>query len=291
MSTRKVFLSSARTAVAALALALVLPTGARAQFSAIATGNILENAPVFTPSALVLDQGGVSVGAAGAYFIFDTEELFGPGNDGDASAALLQGGLAYGLTDMITVGAAVPWITSSAEFDGFENDVSGLGDIVLFGTAQLWRSGDDRTKLAAIADVELPTANDDFFLGEDSDLEVERDPSFSIGGAVSHAADRASLHGSVAYAKTGDIEIEGIQGEGGSSVDLSGAAVFTASDAVRISAEALVEVPDEGDTAATLGGALRYTASPNLFVDAGVLFPVTESVIDAAIVVGFTWVR
>lgn len=288
MSIPKVLPTAAGPALAVLILGLALPGAARAQFSsigAVGTGNILENAPIFTESALVHEQGGVSLGVNGLYVGFDEEEI-GLSDDFDVSATQLLFGLAFGVTDRITVGATVPWARATVEFDGEEEDASGLLDTEVFARAQLWRSADDRTKLAGLGSVTLKTASGDF---EEEDL--EEDPDFAVGAAVSHALDQASLHGSLSYTFAGGAEFQGVEVEGNDVLGLTAAAVFSATEKLKASGEVAIGLPDEGDTSASLAGGLRYTASPNLFIDGGILLPVSGNLVSFGALLGLTWVR
>ncbi len=288
MSMPNVVWRAARPALAVLMLGLALPGAARAQFSAISavgTGNILENAPVFTASALVLEQGRVSVGVNGLYLGFDEEEL-GFTEGVDISAIQLSAGLAFGVTDWLTVGAAVPWARATAEFEGEEDDASGLLDTEIFARARLWRSADDRTKLAGLGAMTLKTASGDF---ETEDF--DEDPDFQVGAAVTHALDRASLHGSLSYILAGGGEFEGLEIDGNNALDFTAATVFSASEKLKASGEVSIVVPDEGDTATTLAGGLRYLASQNLYVDGGILLPISESALSLGALIGLTWVK
>lgn len=266
--------------------AVALPAAARAQFSAISavrTGNILESAPIFSPSALVLPRGGVSVGGNALWVAYDEDAFEGA----DVSGAQLSGGVAFGLTDRITVGAAIPWASVTAEAGGEKADASGLLDLSVFGRARLWTSPGGRTDLAALASVTVPTASGDF------DVEgVDRGSDVTLGGAATHRLERGSLHGSVSYTIAGDVDVEGIGSVSGNDVvGLTGAVVYPAAEAVSITGEVGVAVPDEGDTAASLAGGVRWLATPGVFVDAGALVPLSESAVSAAFLVGLTWSR
>lgn len=288
MSKSDIARRAAGPAIAALALALATPGGARAQFSAIgavSTGNILGDAPIFSQSALVLDRGGVSVGGNGLFVGFDEEEV-GLTEGVDVSAFQLSGGLAFGLTDRLTVGITVPWARATAEFEGEEEDASGLLDTDIYGRYQFWRSADERTRLAGLAGVTLKTASGDFEVEG-----LDEDPDFDVGAAVSHALDRATLHGAVGYTLAGGGEFEGVEFEGVDVLSVSGAAVFAASETFKASGEVGVDVPDEGDTAFSIAGGLRYLASSNLFLDAGIILPVSESAVTYGALLGLTWTR
>lgn len=260
-------------AVAALAIALLAPTAAHAQFSAISVGNVLENAPIFTPSALVLDRGGVSVRGGFLYAAFDDFSV----DVTNPSLTELFGQFAYGVSDALTLGAFVPYLRASADVPGSSETLTGLGDIGLFGQGQFWRSGDGLTKAAAFVDLTLPTASGDF--------DQPNEPTdVGIGAAVSHDVGATGLHGSAEYTfETGDFGVN--------VLSLTGAAVFTAGEKTRVSGEVEVDVPEEGDTQATLAGGVRILATPTVFIDVGALAPVTDNLLSAALVAAVSWTR
>lgn len=272
---------------------LLTPGRADAQFTTISVGNIRENAPIFTESAVVLQRGGISIGGYGAWFMVDEEEFLGElADDVDVTAYQLGGAIAFGVTDAITVGATLPYFNLSLG----EEDLNGILDLDVFARARLWSSANQATKLAALASVILPTASEDF-VGED----VDRSASFSIGGAVTHDARRASLHGSVEYLFAGEESFEDVDFEGTDVLSFSGAAVFSAADNLRLIGEFDVDILqsddgfedelDEEDTFTSIAGGLRYLASPNLFIDGGVLVPLTQDEITAVLLAGVTWTR
>jgi len=280
---------------AATCLAFLAPATASAQLSPISTGNILEGAPIFGPSALVLPRGGLSLGSDFHYILIDENEFLGDDADVDIHAIQATGNVAFGVTDRIMVGANVPYGRFSAESGGEEESESGLLDIDVFAVAQLFRTADTRTMLSGFFDVALPTTDNDFF---GSDIEVDRDPSYSVGAAVTHRASRASLHGSAAYLIGGNATFETdlatFEIEGQDAVRVTGAALFGLADRVRADGEVLVHIPvgdAEGDTETTVAGGLRFLATTDLFFDAGVSVPVSDSVISAGLLLGATWTR
>lgn len=281
-------------------LAFLAPAPASAQFSPIVTGNILEGAPIFSPSALVLDQGGISAGGDFHYIMIDEAEFTGDEDaDVDISAIQATANLAFGVTDRITVGANVPWSRVSAEAGGEEESQSGLLDIDVYALAQLFRTANGRTMLSGSFDVLLPTTDDGFFeflFG--SGAEVDRDPSYAVGAALTHQASRASLHGSASYYMGGDATLETssltFELEGAKAVRVTGAALVDLAQRVKADGEVLVSFPiddDEAETQTTIAGGLRYVATPSLFVDGGVSVPVSDSIISATLLLGLTWTR
>ncbi len=284
----------------ATGLAFLVPATASAQLSPISTGNILEGAPIFSPSALVLDRGGISVGGDFHYIMIDEGEFSGDDDaDIDINAIQATGNVAFGVTDRIMVGANVPWGRISAEGGGEEDSQSGLLDIDVFALAQLFRTANGRTMVSGYLDAVLPTTDDGFFeflFGPD--IEVDRDPSYAVGAALTHQASRASLHGSASYYMGGDATLESgglsFEAEGSDAVRVTGAALFGLADRVRADGEVLIDIPiddDEADTETTLAGGLRYLATPNLFVDGGVTVPVSDSFITAGLLLSATWTR
>lgn len=288
-------------AIAALAIALLAPERAEAQFSALGGRNIRANAPMFTESAVVHEAGGFSAGAYFAWFLLDEDEFFGEGAEDVSISAFETGfGAVFGVTDRITLGATVPYLSTSIEAGGEDSDVSGIGDLDIFGRAQLWNSANGATRLAALGTVTLATADDGFFEDE-FEIEVDRSPSYRLGGGVSHDAGRASVHGSVQYTFAGDVEVEGFEADGTDVLSFTGAGVVEARPGLLLIAEAQVDsyrVEDEGDlieddddTETTVAAGVRWSASPNLFLDGAVGLPLSDDTVTAVLIAGLTWMR
>jgi hypothetical protein len=293
--------------LAVICLALLAPSRAHGQFAAVTAGNIRENAPIFTESAVVHDRGGASLGAAFLWIVFDDVEFLGEDLGIDITAWAAAVGGSFGVTDRITLGAFVPYQSFSVdgtELDEFF-DVSGFGDVEVFGRGQLWRSADSRSSLTALASVTLPTADEEFFTSGES-VSIERSPDFSLGGAIAHDAGRASLHGSIEYTFAGDLsvccslngEAQEIENDGVDVLSLGAAAVFAATHRIRLIGEVQLdsfrtddEVQGDDDTETALGAGIRLLPTPHFILDAGAFFPVTEDTIDAVLLIGASWVR
>jgi len=114
------------------------------------------------------------------------------------SIAAAQLTAAYGISEKLQVGAALPIIfslsgdgldanTGRGAMDGLS--VTGLGDLRAEGKYQLWAQRNRAARLAAIAGVSLPTSfgsNDSQFIGDNL-------PTFHGGAAFTYSAGRLSL--------------------------------------------------------------------------------------------------
>lgn len=296
-------------AAAALSVVLVSPDAAEGQTSALAGRNVQVDEPMFAESATVHRAGGFSATGYFAWFMIDEDEFFDGGIPDDveveASAYEVGAGASYGITDRLTVGATLPYVrtstTATIESESEEFELDGIGDLDLFGRALVWRSTNQATRLAALGTVSLPTADDTLFEIEGDELEIDRSPSYTAGGAVSHDASRVSVHGAVQYTWAGNVEIEGFEGEGIDVLSFSGAGVLAFRPDLQLIGEILVDspriddddaFPGADDSETTVAGGIRWSASPNMAVDAAVVLPVSEDTISAVLVAGLNlWLR
>jgi hypothetical protein len=273
-----------RVLAVAAVVGLLVPSAATAQFSVLGHGT-LESSPVFTSGALVHDRGGFSIGGFFARVSDEEDTDFGTFS---SDANVFGFGGAFGVTDRITIGASVPFVSVKGEIDGEELfDDSGLGDASLFAGWQLFRSSDDRTKLAALADVTFPTGSEDIGLGEAT--------TFGIGGAISHQAERVSAHASLGFDVVSlDVEEGSDADDSFNVINYSAAIVYRATDMVNVSGELFGAKPEDVDAsnAIGLGARLLLGADRNLFLDGGIVFGLgDEADFDTGFVVAATFVR
>jgi hypothetical protein len=234
---------------------------------------VIADAPLFGQSAIVLPAGGAAVGGSFAYIFFDEEEFFpGVGDEIDIHAYQLAGGAAFGITDFLTVGAAIPYLKVEAEAGDEDESLSGFGDMSVAAKGQFLRTSDGASSLAALVGVTLPTASGDF--------EVEDDEAvWSLGLAGSHSSGTAGLHGAIGVDLVDEFTI----------LTYSLSTMITTAPTVRVGLDLLGSKPEDFDNEITLGGGLRWLASESLFLDGGVLFPVTEDIVTAALTAALTW--
>jgi hypothetical protein len=114
------------------------------------------------------------------------------------SVAAAQLTAAYGITDKLQVGAALP-IIFSLSGDGLDANsgrgamnglsVTGLGDIRAEGKYQVWAARNHAARFAAIAGVSLPTS----FGSDDSQFIGDNLPTFHGGGTFTYTMGKLSL--------------------------------------------------------------------------------------------------
>jgi len=259
-------------------VAFLLPSPAEAQFSTIGQGT-LERSPVFTPTAMVHDARGYSVGGFFGYLTF-VEDL---GDFGEFAVDLEVVGMggAYGVTDRITVGALLPYETVRFEFGEEEAEDSGLGDAAVFGKWQLYRSPDGPLRLTAVGAVTLPTGEDDAGAGEETTV--------SIGGAASHEAERLSFHGSLTldFVVGREEESDAVEDEGDTAFRYSAAAVYQAADRFNLIGEfsGLKVEQLDASHAVALAARLVVGRERTLFLDGGGFFGISDTAPDSGFLV------
>jgi len=109
-------------------------------------------------------------------------------------------GFFFGLTDFISIGAAMPWVSRSEIFEGEEHDgefeveklgtAEGLGDLTLTGQVRLFQNPQTGQTIAIIGGVELPTGSTGDKDLEGNSFETEFQPGsgsvdLQLGGAFS----------------------------------------------------------------------------------------------------------
>jgi hypothetical protein len=263
---------------AALGLAFV-PGGAHAQVGAIGAASALGvsdanahvGAPVLTEHAGVLPAKHWSAGAVGGwttgkYDLISDELKF------DVVQILLGG--YWAPRQDLTVGAVIRAHNSvSVEIGGLSEETSGVGDLLLYGKYQFHSSGDGLTRLAGLATLDLPTADEGFGLDG---------PAFSTGLAASRGLANGSLHASALVGvPTSDLD-------GDPYLGLTAAGVFGLGERLGLSGELMATVGQE--TVVNAGPALRYRASQRAFIDVGLVFNLAstfdESPFDVGLVLG-----
>lgn len=278
--------------LAVFALLFAAPRDAGAQLGAIGAafgvtgeGDPLENAPIFTESALTFERGSWGVAGYGLYASASDFGLEGlPGVSFDAHLVQTTLGAAYGIIDRFTVGALLnPYIDVSVETEGLgeegEADLNGFGDSEVFGRFQFWRSASEDTKAAVLGSVYLPTGDEEEGVG------LLNGVAFSLGGALSHHIQRVTLHGEVAV----DIPTDDLDGD--ETWRYNGALILAATDRIGISGEFLGASGND-QTSSTLAPGVRIRASENVYVDAAAQFPLDEdNIIDYVAVFGLNYVR
>jgi hypothetical protein len=243
------------------------------QASTVPTSGVIADAPLFGESAIVLPRSGAALGGSFAYIFFDEEEFLGGLVDEiDVHAYQLAAGGAVGITGFLTVGAAIPYLKVEVEAGDEDESLSGFGDMSIAARGQFLRTSDGASSMAALAGVTLPTASGDF---EADDGEAV----WSLGLAGSHSAGTASLHGGIGIDLVDDFTI----------LTYSLSTMIATAPTVRVGLDLLGSKPEDFDNEITLGGGLRWLASENVFLDGGVLIPVTEDLVTAALVAALTW--
>lgn len=282
----RAFLVSAATVVAASSLqaqsaALGSPVSASGAFVG---EDSLDRAALYTQSGFVAPQGrfGFTVQAIGQNVTVE---------EGSEKAEVRTGGAAfsgfYGLTNAITLGAGLPYFSQTAKLSAgglsAEDNVDGLGDLELFGRMRAYRSMSGATKLALGAGMSVPTGDDAL---------TNDDPTYRIGGAMSHRVNRVSFHLAPDLRFAKDMS---------ASYDLNLAASYAATPKLGLSVEGLSSfdgMPDgfDGDRARAIdfGAGLRYNAVENLILDLGLRTNVSNNFEGAdlstgGLTFGFNW--
>ena len=252
----------------------------------IASGSeATSSAPIFTESALVMGRG---MWAAGAYAGYTSGGFDGPVSVDLSSRQLLLGAY-YAPTEQLTLGVSVlPYASISAENNlGDSADESGRGDAQLRAKYQFWNSTDGRTSLAGLGSIGLPIGDDDFGASG---------ASVGLGGAISHLADRVSVHGGLGFFMPTDDD------DGETTIDFSAAVVYAAQEKLSLGLELLGSTfsfegieGSERYTSIDLAPGARYRVAPRVFLDGGLLFNVSStddsSLYDYALVIGATVTR
>lgn len=164
--------------------------------------------PIVTWGAATLADGRVSLSLRTEYVDSDRRsdsELLGfPEVDSEDRTLALSLGAAYGITDDLMIGARLPHVWRDGIRHGEEDevhdegDVSGLGDLFVYGQYRFFHDPDEALHLAAIVGFEAPTGR------SGGDVETEHQPGSGswdplAGLAVSKGWDAWSLHGSLSY--------------------------------------------------------------------------------------------
>jgi hypothetical protein len=266
------------TSLQAQSTALGSPVSASGSF---AGEDSLDRAALYTQSAFVAPQGrfGFTVQALGSRTTIEdaTGELKVRGTGAGFSTF-------YGVTQAITLGAGLPYASVTSEFAGLgESSTDGLGDLELFGRMRAYRSMSGATKLALGAGLTLPTGEDAF---------TADDPTYQLGGAMTHRVNGISFH------VAPDMRI---QKDFDPSFDLNLAASFAATPKLALSVEGLSSFEGapktfEADRMRTidLGAGFRYNAVQNLVLDLGLRTNVSNNVEEvnvsgAGMTFGFNW--
>lgn len=240
--------------------------------------------PIFSESGYVLPEGwagNVSVSALG---------FAGMVNDGlttldwELSQTSMNLGAYAAVGSRGMVGVAVPYVTAESTVDGVTvGEGSGLGDLTLFGKAQLANSADGRTTFGASAAVSLGTGSEEVSSGE---------TAFGVTGAVSHQLDgQTSLHGSLGVS-TQTAE----EGDAPTNLDVTVAGVRRVSEKAWVSGELLTTRISQGGfsgTVVNLAPGVRFLAGEGVFVDIGAAInlsaPDGSLPLDYAFAVGLTY--
>ncbi len=149
----------------------------------------------------------------------------------------------FGLTDFITIGAEIPWVSRSAIFEGEVKDdeieveklgtAEGMGDLTLTGQVRLYQNPETGKTIAIVGGVKLPTGSTGDKDLEGHSFETEFQPGsgsvdLQLGGAVSHPMGPLSLDASTLYI---------FVNEGAQDVDLGDRFQYNAALAYRVAGE------------------------------------------------------
>jgi hypothetical protein len=262
-----------RTKSAATILVLVAAaTPAAGQVGAIggAPGGViagsgdLARSPIFTESAYTLAKSSWSASAFGGYTSGSFEDGVTTGTDFNFTQLLLGG--FYAPSDRLTVGASLFAYSSVSVSNSFGSaDESGHGDASLYGKYQVWNNGS--TSIAGIASLGLPIGDDNF---------GAQGASFGLGGAISHNADRVSVHGSLGFTIPTDDT------DGSTTTNFTGALMYAAQPKLTLGLELLgsttkIDVIDERYTTIDLAPSARLSVGDRVFLDGGLIFNVSTS--------------
>jgi hypothetical protein len=244
-------------------------------------GGPVQRAPVFAETGLVHDRTGFVIGAA-----YDratrSAELFGV-----TQSAVLIGG-SFGLTDWLTVGAIIPYETSTVKLrDRSEIEVSGVGDASLQTRVRVFGAGDEGVTAAFLGTAIFPTADEDDF-GPNSFRAA-------LGGGLSYSADPVSFHAAADVELASEEDYEELFG-------YSAALAYRPSDRFVLSGEFVGTKPrgdgdeEEGDgpdasNYAGFGARVFLGSDRSFYLDGGALFGVTDQAFDDLWSVGVGFVR
>lgn len=149
-------------------------------------------------------------------------------------------GVFFGLTDLITIGLAMPWVSRSeineaeADDDGFEIEklgtAEGLGDVTLSAQARLFQNPQTGQTIAIIGGIELPTGSTGDKDLEGNSFEAEFQPGsgsvdLQLGGAFSQPLGRLGFDASGLYI---------FVNEGTQDIDLGDRFLYNASFSYRV---------------------------------------------------------
>ena len=265
--------------VVCLLMGVLLPSTIQAQQIG---GGPVRRAPVFGETGMVHDRGGLAIGAAFGQAKISTD-LF------DVTETLFAVGGSFGVTPWLTIGAAVPFESSSLEIDGEEDKVSGMGDASLQARVRIFGQGDEGATAAILGTAVFPTADDE--------LVPENTFRFAVGGGFSYAASPVSFHAAADVELASDEAYEEV-------ISYSGAIGYTPSDRFVVNGEFLgfktrvdddeeTEEEESSDPANYAGASARVFlgAGRNLYLDGGVLFGITDEAFDNIFTVGLGWTR
>ena len=148
-------------------------------------------------------------------------------------------GFFFGLTDFITLGAAMPWVSRSEIFEGEEHDgefdveklgtSEGPGDLTLTGQVRLFKNPATGQTIALIGGIELPTGSTGDKDLEGNTFEAEFQPGsgsvdLQLGGAFSQPLGPVNFDSSVLYI---------FSNEGTQDIDLGDRFLYNASFSFR----------------------------------------------------------
>jgi hypothetical protein len=253
-----------------LAVLLALPAAASAQVGAIgvvpgsaATGaDAYIGTPILVNSSLTLPRGRWSVSGYGVFSKFSVDEF-----DFEESDRTLFATAAYAPTDRAMFGVQLlPYASYDIESSLGEASESGMGDAVLFGKYQFWRSASGRTSMAGVGSASLPIGSDEFG-GEGISL--------GAGAILSHRSNRVTWH-----VESG-VGIPTDDADGETAFSLNGAAVIAASQRMWLSLEALNTFSD-GEHQLLFAPGARFAVGGRAFLDGALAFEVANSVDESA---------
>jgi hypothetical protein len=267
----RVILASAAASVAASSAALAQSPALGSPVSAtgaFAGEDALDRAALFTQSAFVMPQGrfGFTVQGVGSSHTLEQDgtklELRGAGAVFSAN---------YGLTSAITLGAGLPYMSMTSKFSvagiGAESSIDGLGDVELFGRLRAFRSASGSTRMALGAGVSLPTGDE--ALSSD-------DPTYQVGGSMSHRTNRITYHVAPAVRLVKDFD---------PSFDVNVAASYAATPKLALSVEGLSRFEGGASDAGAertrmmdIGAGMRYRAVDNVLLDLGLRSNVSNNI-------------
>lgn len=156
---------------------------------AAAGENANDRAPIYSGSAIVAPQSKLGFGVQAYTNRASAEE---GGIEATAALSAMQASAYYGVTQRLTVGAYVPFMSASMKVTGAgagDMDLSenGLGDAGVFGRFALLQSKSGMTHFALGTEVTLPTGD------KDKGLSAE-DPQYRLDAALSHRMGKWNLH-------------------------------------------------------------------------------------------------